>query len=88
MDHAIHNNLHQNFGKHGDKVCTGLQSHTEATEAHLERAEIALSPKNRTELLSEATWREQRHIMQAAQPLAETDGLLKQLVSFVGGKAC
>ncbi len=83
MDHAIHNNLHQNFGKHCDEVCTGLQSHTEATEAHLER----------TELLSEATWREQRHIMQAAQPLAEkleagTDGLLKQLVSFVGGKAC
>jgi type I restriction enzyme M protein len=42
----------------------------EAIEAHLEREEITLSPKNRKELLSEATWREQRDIMQAAQQLA------------------
>lgn len=62
------------YGKYGDEVYTGLKAHTEAIEAHLEREEIALSPKNRKELLSEATWREQRDIMQAAQKLAEKIG--------------
>jgi len=61
-------------GKYGDEVYTGLKAHAEAIEAHLEREEIALSPKNRKELLSEATWREQRDIMQAAQQLAEKIG--------------
>lgn len=60
--------------KYGDEVYTGLKAHAEAIEAHLEREEIALSPKNRKELLSEATWREQRDIMQAAQQLAEKIG--------------
>lgn len=62
------------YGKYGDEVYTNLKAHTEAIEAHLEREEIALSPKNRKELLSEATWREQRDIMQAAQQLAEKIG--------------
>lgn len=62
------------YGKYGDEVYTGLKAHAEAIEAHLEREEIALSPKNRKELLSEATWREQRDIMQAAQQLAEKIG--------------
>ncbi|KVH40789.1 type I restriction-modification system subunit M [Burkholderia cepacia] len=62
------------YGKYGDEVYTDLKSHTEAIETHLEREEIALSPKNRKELLSEATWREQRDIMQAAQQLAEKIG--------------
>lgn len=62
------------YGKYGDEVYTGLKAHTEVIEAHLEREEIALSPKNRKELLSEATWREQRDIMQAAQKLAEKIG--------------
>lgn len=62
------------YGKYGDEVYTGLKAHSEAIEAHLEREEIALSPKNRKELLSEATWREQRNIMQAAQQLAEQIG--------------
>ena len=62
------------YGKYGDEVYTGLKAHVEAIEAHLEREEIALSPKNRKELLSEATWREQRGIMQAAQQLAEKIG--------------
>jgi type I restriction enzyme M protein len=62
------------YGKYGDAVYTGLKAHAEAIEAHLEREEIALSPKNRKELLSEATWREQRDIMQAAQQLAEKIG--------------
>jgi len=62
------------FGKYGDEVYTGLKAHAEAIEAHLEREEIALSPKNRKELLLEATWREQRDIMQAAQQLAEKIG--------------
>lgn len=61
-------------GKYGDEVYTGLKAHAEAIEAHLEREEIALSPKNRKELLSEATWREQRDIMQAARQLAEKIG--------------
>jgi len=62
------------YGKYGDEVYTDLKAHAEAIEAHLEREEIALSPKNRKELLSEATWREQRDIMQAAQQLAEKIG--------------
>ena len=62
------------YGKYGDEVYTDLKSHTEAIEAHLEREEIALSPKNRKELLLEATWREQREIMLAAQQLAEKIG--------------
>lgn len=62
------------YGKYGDEVYTGLKAHAEAIEAHLEREEIALSPKNRKELLSEATWREQSDIMQAAQQLAEKIG--------------
>ncbi|KAI3608369.1 Type I restriction-modification system, DNA-methyltransferase subunit M [Cupriavidus necator H850] len=62
------------YGKYGDEVYTDLKSHTEAIEAHLEREEIVLSPKNRRELLSEATWREQRDIMQVAQQLAEKIG--------------
>lgn len=62
------------FEKYGDEVYTGLKAHAETIEAHLEREEITLSPKNRKELLSEATWREQRDIMQAAQQLAEKIG--------------
>lgn len=62
------------YRKYGDEVYTNLQAHTEAIEAHLEREEIALSPKNRKELLSEATWQEQRDIMQAAQQLAQQIG--------------
>ena len=62
------------YGKYGDAVYTGLKAHADAIEAHLEREEITLSPKNRKELLSEVTWREQRNIMQAAQQLAEKIG--------------
>lgn len=62
------------YGKYGDEVYTGLKAHTESIEAHLEREEIALSPKNRKALLSEATWREQLEIMVAAQQLAEKIG--------------
>lgn len=62
------------YGKYGDEVYTGLKMHAEAIDAHLEREEIALSPKNRKELLLESTWREQRDIMQAAQQLAEKIG--------------
>ena len=58
------------YGKYGDTVYTDLKSHAVAIEAHLEREEITLSPRNRKELLSEATWREQRDLMQAAQQLA------------------
>lgn len=62
------------YDKYGDELYTGLKAHTEAIEAHLEREEIALSPKNRKELLSEAIWREQRDIMLAAQQLGEKIG--------------
>lgn len=62
------------YGKYGEEVYTSLKLHTEAIEAHLEREEIALSPKNRKELLSEATWSEQRGVMHAAQQLAEKIG--------------
>lgn len=62
------------YGKYGDEVYSGLKAHTEAIAAHLEREEIALSPKNRKELLSEGTWQEQRDILQAAQQLTEKIG--------------
>lgn len=62
------------YGKYGDEVYTDLKSHTEAIEAHLEREEIALSPKNRKELLSEATWREQHDIMLVGLQLAKEIG--------------
>ncbi|MDC7700300.1 type I restriction-modification system subunit M [Vogesella indigofera] len=62
------------YGKYGDEVYTDLKAHAEAIEAHLEREEIALSPKNRKELRSEATWRAQYEIMVAAQQLAEKIG--------------
>jgi type I restriction enzyme M protein len=62
------------YDKYGDEVYTSLKSHAEAIEAHLEREEIALSPKNRKELLSEATWLQQRDIMQSAQQLADKIG--------------
>lgn len=62
------------YGKYGDEVYTDLKAHAEAIEAHLEREEISISPKNRKELLSEVTWREQRGIMQSAQQLAEKIG--------------
>ena len=65
------------YGKYGDEVYTDLKSHIEAIEAHLEREQIALSPKNRKELLSEVTWRDQRDIMKAAQRLAEQIGASK-----------
>lgn len=62
------------YGKCGDEVYTDLAAHSEAIEAHLEREEIALSPRNRKELLLESTWRAQRDILQAARQLAEQIG--------------
>lgn len=62
------------YGKYGDEVYTDLKSHDDAIENHLEREEISLSPKNRKELLAEATWRAQRGIMQMAQQLAAKIG--------------
>ncbi len=58
------------YGKYGDEVYTDLKSHAEAIENHLEREEIALSPKNRKELLAQTTWQAQRDIMLAAQQIA------------------
>lgn len=62
------------YDKYGDAVYTDLQTHTEAIDLHLEREEIALSPRNRKELLSEATWRAQRGVMEAARQLADRVG--------------
>jgi type I restriction enzyme M protein len=62
------------YGKYGDEVYTDLKSHAAAIDAHIEREEITLSPKNRKELLSEATWKEQRDIMITAKQLAEKIG--------------
>lgn len=62
------------YGKFGEDVYSNLKAHAEVIEAHLEREEISLSPKNRKELLSEATWLAQRDILQTAQQLAEKIG--------------
>jgi len=62
------------YGKYGDEVYTDLKSHAAAIDAHIEREEITLSPKNRKELLSEATWKEQRDIMITAKQLVEKIG--------------
>ncbi|MDP1923401.1 MAG: class I SAM-dependent DNA methyltransferase [Thiobacillus sp.] len=67
------------YAKYGDAAYTNLKSHAEAIESHLEREEIALSPRNRKDLLSEATWQAQRSIMQAAQKLADTLGSAEHL---------
>lgn len=62
------------YGKFGDEVYTSLKSHAAAIDAHIEREEITLSPKNRKELLSETTWKEQRDIMISAKQLEEKIG--------------
>ncbi|QLI82647.1 SAM-dependent DNA methyltransferase [Chitinibacter fontanus] len=67
------------YAKYGDAVYSndlqsGLKSHAEAIEDHIEREEMALSPKNRKELLNVATWLAQREIMQYAQQLADAIG--------------
>jgi type I restriction enzyme M protein len=62
------------YGKYGDAVYTDLKLHAEAIELHLEREEIALSPKNRKELLSEGTWRAQRELRAVARKLMERIG--------------
>jgi type I restriction enzyme M protein len=62
------------YGKYGDEVYNTLKAHAAAIEAHLEREEISLSPKNRKELLSESTWQAQLAIMQSAQQLADSIG--------------
>ncbi len=62
------------YGKYGDEVYIDLKSYSEAIEAHLEQEEIALSPKNRKEIFSVITWREQRDIMRSALQLAEKIG--------------
>jgi type I restriction enzyme M protein len=56
------------------EVYTDLKSHAEAIENHLEREEIALSPKNRKELLAQKRRGKQRNIMMAAQQIAEKMG--------------
>lgn len=67
------------YGKYGAKVYTDLKSHAEAIEAHLEREEIALSPKNRKELLSEKTWLAQKRILEVGQKLADEIGSAEHL---------
>jgi type I restriction enzyme M protein len=67
------------YGKYGDEVYTDLKSHTEAIENHIEREEIALSPKNRKELLAQTTWQAQRSILQAAQQIAAKVGTSEHL---------
>lgn len=62
------------YARYGHGVYSGLEPHAEAIDAHLEREGIALSPKNRKELLSEATWRRQRDIMEAALRVAQEVG--------------
>ena len=62
------------YGKYGDEVYTDLKAHAAAIELHLEREEIALSLKNRKELLSELTWVGQRDLMNFAQMLLERVG--------------
>ncbi|UOA07707.1 class I SAM-dependent DNA methyltransferase [Methylobacter sp. S3L5C] len=62
------------YGKYGEEVYADLKPHAKAIETHLEHEEITLSPKNRKELVSEATWCAQRNIMQAAQQIAEKIG--------------
>jgi len=67
------------YEKYGDAVYSGLSAHQASIEAHLEREEITLSPKNRKELLSETAWQAQLAIMQAAQSLAAELGTAEHL---------
>ena len=67
------------YGKYGEEVYIDLKPHAKAIETHLEHEEIALSPKNRKELVSEATWCAQRNIMQVAQQIAAKIGINEHL---------
>ena len=62
------------YGKYGEEVYSNLKAHAQTIEAHLEREEISLSPKNRKDLLSENTWQAQQVIMQVVKKLADKIG--------------
>lgn len=62
------------YSKYSEAVYSELQLHAEAIELHLEREEIALSPKNRKELLSENTWLAQRELLESARKVMDRIG--------------
>jgi type I restriction enzyme M protein len=62
------------YGKYGEQVYGDLKAHAEAIEQHLEKEEISLSPRNRKELLSATTWKNQLALMQAGLKLMEKLG--------------
>jgi len=62
------------YGKYGEAVYESLADHADAIEAHWEREEILLSPRQRKDLLSPALWLSQREIMQKAERLMEALG--------------
>jgi type I restriction enzyme M protein len=62
------------YAKYGDDVYTQLKAHKVAIEAHVEREEITLSPKNSKELLSESTWLLQKETLEAARQIAAEIG--------------
>jgi len=58
----------------GDDVYKKPAAHVEAINLYLEQEEIELNPKNKKQLLSVATWKAQKTILEAAEKLAEEIG--------------
>ena len=55
--------------KYGDEVYTGLTTHRDVIEDHLDREEITLTAKNRQALTDPKVWKEQRDLMGIANDL-------------------
>lgn len=71
---AIADEMRWVYEKRGDKVYSELETHQQAIEDHLEQEDIAITAKNKKDLLSESFWIAQRELMQVAQQLKDTIG--------------
>lgn len=62
------------YDKWGDDIYTTLADHKQGIEEHLEKEEIALTPKNRKALFTTKTWTAQLELMHLAEQLMEAIG--------------
>ncbi len=62
------------YGKYGDDLYTNLKAHTSAINDWLEREEITISPKNKKLLFAQATWTDQKALMETAERVMERVG--------------
>lgn len=60
------------YGEWGDRIYTDLETdakYKKAIEEYIDKEELAVSPKNRKDLLSVKTWETQRDLMRSAESL-------------------